>query len=112
MRTSDNDCNTVIIDDAPVNPLTLRFADVLGAVDEAPGLKRGVRQNIRNAVIRTADLMSPLLLNGPVDIPAIAKKLEKLVPVQLGFRHPGSMPAYKSNLRRALKLAGAKVMPG
>src|ERR1700760_4288768 len=90
----------------------LQFGDVLKAVDEAPGLTHGVRQNLRAAVIRTAERMSPLGSHGPVDVPAIGKKLAGLAPAQLGFKTDGALSAYKSNLRRALRIAGLKVMPG
>jgi hypothetical protein len=112
MRTCDNNSNTVINGRQIVNPSTPRFADVLRAVDDAPNLTKRVRQNMRSAVIKTAELMSPLGLSGLVDIPAIGKNLGKLAPAQLGYRHPGSMAACKSNFRRALRLAGVAVMPG
>ena len=89
----------------PDQPL-IRFIDVLKAVDDAANLTKRVRQNLRTAVTHTAKLMSPLGLHGPVRVPEIGSKLDKLAPAQLGFKADGSMAAYKSNLRRALKLAG------
>jgi hypothetical protein len=88
------------------------FMDVLKAVDDAADVTHRVRQNLRTAVNRTANLMSPLGLHGPVLISEIGEKLDKLAPAQLGFRTDGSLSAYKSNLRRALGLAGLTVMPG
>ena len=90
----------------------LRFADVLKAVDGAAGLTVRVRQNMRTAVTRTATLMSPLGLHGPVEVQSIGKKLDKLAPAQLGFQTDASLASYKSNLRRALSLAGLTIMPG
>lgn len=90
----------------------IRFIDVLKAVENAADVTHGVRQNMLTAVNRTAALMSPLGLHGPVQLPEIGSKLDKLAPAQLGFKTEGAMAAYKSNLRRALKLAGMMVMPG
>ena len=45
-------------------------------------------------------------------ISEIGEKLDKLAPAQLGFKADNSLSAYKSNLRRALGLAGLTVMPG
>jgi integrase len=88
------------------------FMDVLKAVDDAADVTHRVRQNLRTAVNRTANLMSPLGLHGPVLISEIGNKLGKLAPAQLGLKTDGSLLAYKSNLRRALGLAGLTVMPG
>ena len=101
----------LVVKQEPVQPDVL-FADVLKAVDDAPNLTHRVRQNLRTAVTRTAQLLSPLRLNGPVKVQAISKKLYKLAPAQLGFATDGALSAYKSNLRRALRLAGVAVMPG
>jgi integrase len=94
------------------NQPILLFKDVLHAVNSATNIKVGVQQNLRTAVTRTAYLMSPLGLDGPVSIPDITTKLGKLAPAQLGFKCDSSKAAYMSNLRRALRLAGVTVMPG
>jgi integrase len=90
----------------------IRFVDVLKAVNDEPNLTPRVRQNLRTAVTRTAHLMSPLGLQCTVNVQAIGKKLDKLAPAQLGFKTGNALAAYKSNLRRALRLAGVTVMPG
>jgi len=87
------------------------FADVLKAVDQATDLTLGVRQNMRAAVRRMAELMSAAGVLAPVDIPAITKRLEKLSPRRLGFTNRNSFSAWQSNLRRALRLAGLTITP-
>jgi integrase len=89
----------------------ITFADVLAAVDQAPTLSAGVQQNMRAAVRRCAELMSAAGVHAAVDIPAIAKRLEKLSPRRLGFTNPNSFSAWQSNLRRALRLAGLPITP-
>lgn len=88
------------------------FADVLRAVEEAPELTPGVRGNMRSSVIRCAQLVGSHRLAGVVDVQLIAKRLERITPAKLGFKSPGSLAAFQSNLRRALRLAGITVMPG
>ncbi len=103
---------------APINPETqeaapiITFADVVRAVEAAPDLTKGVRANMRTAVIRCANLVGHQGLHAAVDVQLITRKLEKVTPAKLGFAHPGSLAAFQSNLRRALRLAGIRVMPG
>ena len=89
----------------------LTFADVLRAVESAPDLTAGVRGNMRSAVERTARLMGAAGLGADVDIQLIAKRLDRLTAAKLGLQSPMSFSAYKSNLHRALRLAGVTVMP-
>ncbi|MBX6745216.1 MAG: site-specific integrase [Acetobacteraceae bacterium] len=92
--------------------LNLTFADVLRAVDAAIGLPDGSRDNLRNAVRRTASLLGAQGLHTPVNIPALRKRLEKVTAAKLGFQSEGSFASFRSNLNRALRLAGVQVMPG
>jgi len=87
------------------------FGEVLAIVSGIEGLTPGVRQNLQGAVIRCANLMSSASLRAAVDIPSIAKRLEKLSPARLGFKNRGSLAAFKSHLRRALRLAGYTITP-
>lgn len=88
------------------------FAFVVDAVRAEPDLTRGVRSNLISAVERTAKLMGARGLHCIVDVPSIAKRLETVSAATLGFAAAGSLAAFQSNLRRALALAGVKVMPG
>ncbi|EKM99099.1 tyrosine-type recombinase/integrase [Acidocella sp. MX-AZ02] len=100
--------------DAPVlnpSPAT-RFSDVLIAVQNAPGLTPKVRENLRGAVTKAASLVSAQGLHGPVDIEKLRRKFERLTPALLGMKTDNAMAAFKSNLRRALRLAGHDIMPG
>ncbi len=78
------------------------FGHVLTIVSSVEGLTPGVRQNLEGAVIRCAKLMSSAGLRAVVNVPSIAKRLEKLSPARLGFKNKGSLAAFKSHLRRAL----------
>lgn len=91
-------------------PLT--FADVLRAIDQEPDLPHGSRQNLRHAVERAASLYGALVLSVPIDIPLLRRRLEKVTAAKLGFQSQGSLASFKSNLNRALRLAGVSVMPG
>jgi hypothetical protein len=103
---------------APINPETqkaapiITFADVVRAVEAAPDLTKGVRANMRTAVVRCAGLVGHHGLHAAVDVQLIARWLEKVTPAKLGFANPGSLATFQSNLRRALRLAGITVMPG
>lgn len=88
------------------------FSDILSAVNNVPNVSRGVRGNMRSAVERTADLVGAQGLSGLVCVQLIAKKLASLNAAKLGFRSSASFAAFKSNLHRALRLAGITVMPG
>jgi integrase len=90
----------------------ITFADVVRAVEAAPDLTKGVRANMRTAAVRCAGLVGHHGLHAAVDVQLIARKLEKVTPAKLGFTNPGSLAAFQSNLRRALRLAGITVMPG
>jgi integrase len=92
-----------------VAPAPMTYGMVVKAVDQASNLTSGVRQNLRAVVYRCADLMSPAGLLAEVDVSAIRERLEELSPVHLAFTHPGSLAAFKSNLWRALRLAGLTV---
>lgn len=98
--------------DAPAQPV-ISFDAVIAAVEAADGLTDGVRSNIVGAVRRAASLMPGAAgTTGVVNIQALRRKLEKLTPAKLGFKHAGSLSAFRSNLQRALQLAGFTVMPG
>ena len=88
------------------------FADVLLAIDRDPDLPRGSRQNLRSAVERAAGLYGAQVPTVPIDIPLLRKKLEKVTAAKLGFQSEGSLASFRSNLNRALRLAGVGVMPG
>ena len=91
---------------------SITYAEVMEAVNHAPGLTDGVRQNVRGAVTKCAGLMSKAGLTQLIDIPKIAQRLDRLSPKRMGFEHRGSKSAFESNLRRALRLAGFTIMPG
>jgi hypothetical protein len=85
------------IDDAAIQQPNYTFAQVLKIVDDTDGLTPGVRQNLQGAVIRCAKLMSSAGLRAVVNVPSVAKRLEKLSPARLGFkniqsRRPGIRP--------------------
>ncbi len=88
------------------------FQSVLAAVTAAAGLTSKVRSNLCSAVHRTAALMGGKGLTATIDIPAIAKRLETMTAAKLGMKTKEALAAYKSNLRRALKVAGVTIMPG
>lgn len=89
-----------------------RFSDVLIAVEQATHLALGTRRNLRSAVTRTADLVSAQGLRGPVNIQRLQAEFERLTPAMLNLSSDNGLAAFKSNLRRALRLAGHDVMPG
>ena len=97
---------------APVSTSTITFADVIAAVDAAPDLPDGSRGNLRRTVQRAADLLGAQGLLAAVDIPQLRKRLEKTTAAKLGFASAGSLASFKSELNRALRLAGVSVMPG
>lgn len=90
----------------------LKYGAVLAAVQSDPGLTPKVKANVAAAVKRAASLVSKSGLAAPVDIPQLAKALDRLTPATLGFASSASLSAFKSNLRRGLSLAGVAVMPG
>jgi hypothetical protein len=94
------------IDDAAIQQPNYTFAQVLKIVDDTDGLTPWVRQNLQGAVIRCAKLMSSV-----VNVPSVAKRLEKLSPARLGFKNRNSLAVFKSHLRRALRLAGYTITP-
>ncbi|MDE2343395.1 MAG: site-specific integrase, partial [Betaproteobacteria bacterium] len=59
-----------------------------------------------------AKLVSAQGLHGPVDIEKLRLKFERLTPALLGMKTDNALAAFKSNLRRALRLAGHDIMPG
>ena len=89
-----------------------RFSDVVTAVEQAPDLTPKVRANLRSAVSKAANLISAQGLRGPVDIEKLQRKFERLTPALLGMKTNNALAAFKSNLRRALRLAGHDIMPG
>jgi integrase len=91
-------------------PIT--FADVLRAVEADPDLTRGVRGNMKAAVLRCSQMVGQHGLAAALDMQLIANRLGKATPAKLGFANPNSLAAFRSNLRRALRLAGVTVMPG
>nr|WP_295738839.1 site-specific integrase [uncultured Acidocella sp.] len=88
------------------------FTGVLAAIECAPDLSPKIRENLRGAVKKAANLVSAQGLNGKVDIPKLQRKFEQLTPAILGMRTDNALAAFKSNLRRALRLAGHDIMPG
>lgn len=96
----------------PNSTQAARFADVLLAVEQAPDLKPKIRENLRGAVTKAAQLVSAQGLHGPVDIEKLRLKFERLTPALLGMKTDNALAAFKSNLRRALRLAGHDIMPG
>jgi hypothetical protein len=93
-------------------PAGARYSDVLAAVNLATDLTPKVKQNLRAAVSRASNLVSAQGLHGPVDITQLQKKLERQTSATLKFETDGALAAFKSNLRRALRLAGHDIMPG
>ncbi len=91
----------------------LTFDQVIAAVEAAGGLTNGVRTNIVSAIRRAASLMPGAAgTTAIVNIQALARRLDRVTPAKLGFRHKGSLSAFRSNLQRGLQLAGYTVMPG
>ncbi len=91
----------------------ITFADVVDKVDSQRGtLTRGVHLNLVTAVRRCANLLGPQGLSQPINVSATAKKFDRLTPAQIGFKSTGSLAAFKSNFRRALRMAEVDVMPG
>lgn len=90
----------------------LTYADVLAAIAAASEIRPRVRSNMRSAVNRVAKLASAAGVAAPVAIEEIRSRIGKLRPAQLGFSSKGGLSAFKSNLNRALRLAGFDVMPG
>ena len=98
--------------DCPAQPV-LSFDQVIAAVASTQGLTDGVRGNIVSALRRAGSLMPGAAgTTGIVNIPALGRRLEKVTPAKLGFKHAGSLSAFKSNLQRGLQLAAFTVMPG
>ena len=87
------------------------FGEVLTIISCVDGLTPGVRQNLQGAVSRCANLMSSAGLRGMVEVPSITNRLEKLSPARLGFKNRGSLAAFKSHLRRALRIVGFTITP-
>ncbi len=90
----------------------LTFVDVIAAVERAPDLTSGVRANLRSAVERTADLFGVAGPAATVDVPSIARRLANITAAKLGFKSENSLAAFRSNLRRALRIAGVPIMAG
>jgi hypothetical protein len=59
------------------------FSEVIKAIDEQPYFSVGIRQNLRSAVVKMANLVSPAGLLGPVSIEEIADALDQLTPVRI-----------------------------
>ena len=62
------------------------FTGVLAAIECAPDLSPKIRENLRGAVKKAANLVSAQGLNGKVDIPKLQRKFEQLTPAILGMR--------------------------
>ena len=88
------------------------FADVLLAVDAAVNLSPGVRGNLRSAVERCARLMGAQGVAREIDVQSIASMLGKVTAAKIGFKNHNSLAAFRSNLRRGLRLAGIEIMDG
>jgi len=88
------------------------FADVLSAVEAATDVSPKVRDNMRSAVNKIANLVSTQGLSGPVVIADIDKMLAHQTAAMLGMKTANALAGMKSNFRRALRLAGFDVMPG
>ncbi len=88
------------------------FADVLTDIETASGLTKGVRSNMKKAVLTMAHRVSASGLQGAVDIQKLQAEFERLTPAMLNFKTDGALAGFKSNLRRALRLAGIDIMPG
>jgi len=105
----------ITVDETATVPKTVpatRFADVLVAVEQVPGLTPKVRDNLRSAVTKAAHLVSAQGLQGAIDIERLQRKFERLTPALLGMKTDNALAAFKSNLRRALRLADHDIMPG
>ncbi|WP_198375341.1 tyrosine-type recombinase/integrase [Neoroseomonas rubea] len=89
-----------------------RFAEVIAAIEADASFSRGVRSNLLRAVHIAMGLVSAPGVEARVDIQALRVRLKRTTPAMLGFRSSASFSAFCSNLRRALRLAGVRVMPG
>jgi hypothetical protein len=87
------------------------FGMALRNLDHLPGLSQKVRENLRGAIRKCANSISPLGLEAAVDIPAVEEWIDRISAAQLGFAHHGSLSAFTCYLWRALKLTGHPVSP-
>lgn len=90
----------------------LTFAQVKAAVAAEPDLTPKMRQNLLRAVDMAIHVMGRATANSAVDIPALQRKLERTTPAMIGLATPASFSSFQANLRRALRIAGIRVMPG
>lgn len=88
------------------------FAAVHAAALAAPDIPEGSRKNMLAAIDTVARLMGAAGLQATIDIPKIQARFEKVTPAMLGFATAGALSGLKSNLRRALKIAGVETMSG
>ncbi|CAK0761968.1 Tyr recombinase domain-containing protein [uncultured Gammaproteobacteria bacterium] len=90
----------------------LTFDDVLNRINLDQTLTPTVRQNMITAVCRTAKAISIEGLFRIVDAAEVARLLSKLTAAKMGFKSDQSLSAFKSNLRRALRISGIRVTDG
>ncbi|HYF38372.1 MAG TPA: hypothetical protein VD930_01705, partial [Gemmatimonadales bacterium] len=87
--------NQLAADAVPGGPMPT-FAELRDAVLAAPDLSKGTRQNLFRAIEIVAKQMSAAGLQGPVDIPKIQRRFEKITAAMLGFQDPDSLSALLS----------------
>lgn len=90
----------------------ITYSDAIAATERSEGLTRGVRQNIIAALRRTASWHGAQGVHAVIDVAVLSRKLDKITAAKLGFVSQASLAAFRSNLRRGLRLAGLRVMPG
>lgn len=98
--------------DAAPAAISVTYGDAIAATERDESLTRGVRQNIVAALRRAASWHGAHDVHAVIDIAFLSRKLDKLTAAKLGFASQASLAAFRSNLRRGLRLAGLRIMPG
>lgn len=103
---------TGALDMQPAIQPSLTYAQLVAVVEKNENLTNGVRRNVVAVVRRAASLMPGVAgESASIDLPALTKRLGKLTPAHLKLSK-ASFSAFKSNLFRALRLAGFQAIPG
>lgn len=96
----------------PAAAASATFAAAVETLKHLPDLTRKVRKNLQGAIRKCAEAISPQGLAATVDVRVVEEWIDRISPERLGFIHPGSFSAFRSNLWRGLRLAGHPVPLG
>ncbi|ARJ67606.1 hypothetical protein WV31_19075 [Magnetospirillum sp. ME-1] len=103
MNTFDNVCTQP----------SMTWSQVIDCVKADSTLTNKVRENLIRDTTRVAEMLSKMLkIAAPVDQVAMASLFDKLTPAKMKFATDGGLSAFKSNVRRALRVSGIKVTDG